>query len=311
MACRLLYDVICGKEPTILMHLFTEPEKDGLEVAGIEVIEKRGLIFLNGVVELGSVDAADRISGEVAEIASAPVHILQNTVGIGGRGDAEKFLHFVVPGSGELVDSEFVVDEGELEFVTEDDVEAIGEFVCFDADEGGFDQVDVVVPGVEAGVFEGGGGCSLEDGVEVGPEVVVSADDVFPEAGLGFVEAQAWGVGDDGVLVFAAGEAEFVEGVSGFVHGGEEGEGGAVAFVVGGDADVGVGEGGGEGVGGDVESGFVWWEVHVFKEVGAEGLLLFEGEGAGEGFLVLVGGGVFDGVEDGGEVGAEGVEFAV
>ena len=82
--------------------------------------------------------------------------------------------------------------------------------------------------------------------------ISTAADEVFPEAGLGFVNAERNRFAERRAPVIG-GEALRVEGVAGFVKDAEEGVAEVLFVVAGGHADVVRAEVGAEGVDGDVE----------------------------------------------------------
>ena len=185
-------------------------------------------------------------------------------------------------------------------------MEVVGGFVCFDTDGGVGAAVDGGEKLVEVELAEVGEKF-LGAREPFFPEGAGAADVVFPEAGLGFVNAEGDGLAGGEVEV-GGGEALFVESVPGFVHDAEEGGGEVVVFVAGGEADVGGSEGGAEGVGGGVDAALVEVEAEGFGDFAIEGLLVGDGGGAVE-EIVRNGGGGFDGGGgDVGEVGADGVE---
>lgn len=113
-----------------------------------------GVFFREGGKELSGADIAEGVSGEVAKIAEGPMDILQAPFGIGFGSDSEKFFHFSVPCCGQIVYSEGAANELFFNFKAEDDVEAIGHFVGFDANEGGLYSVDGAVEFVEGHLFQ-------------------------------------------------------------------------------------------------------------------------------------------------------------
>ena len=230
-----------------------EPVAQGLKLAagegGFEVAE----FHCSLIEELRGIEVAERVGREVAEEAGAPVDVLQDAAGVGGRLDAEVLAVFFVPGGGEIGDAELVVEEGLLEFETHEDVEVVGDFVGFGTDERGADVVDreieVALRHVGERFAEGG----LCEGIEVLPETAAATDEVFPHARLRFVDAERDGfAGGEAVGVF--GEALIVDAVARFVEDAEEAAGEFVFVVAGGEAGVVRADAAAEGMMGDVEA---------------------------------------------------------
>ena len=205
-----------------------EPTEEGGGVCFLEG-GGDGVVLHGGAEELRGVEVAEGVGGEVAEAAHGPVNVLQATFGVAGWGHAEEFFEVGIPSGGDVFHFEVAVDELALEGEAEEDVEVVGGFVGFDADEGILRAVDGGEKGVEV---EGAqvGEEFLCAGEPLFPEGAGAADVVFPEAGLGFVNAEGHGVAG-GKVGLVGGEALFVESVACFVEDAEEG-GGEVVFVI-------------------------------------------------------------------------------
>ena len=63
-----------------------------------------GLIFHGGLEELGGIDIAQRVSGEVSESTHGPVDILKTAFRISLGSEAEEFFELVIPCSGNIGD---------------------------------------------------------------------------------------------------------------------------------------------------------------------------------------------------------------
>ena len=205
-----------------------EPAEEGGGVGFGEGVGD-GVVLHGGAEELRRVEVAERVGGEVAKASHGPVDILQAAFGVGGWGHAEEFLEFCVPSLRDVFDFELAVDELAFEREAKKDMEVVGGFVGFDPDEGVLRAIDRGEEGVEVESAEVGEEllCTWKPFL---PEGTGAADVIFPEAGLGFVNAKGDGVarGEVGLI---GGEALFVESVPGFVEHSEEG-GGEVVFVV-------------------------------------------------------------------------------
>lgn len=199
-------------------------------------------------------------------------------------------------------------------------MEVVGGFVGIDADGGIGGAIDGGEESIEVKLTEVGEEF-LGAREPFFPEGAGAADVIFPEAGLGFVDAEGDG-GAGGEMEVGGGEALLVEAVAGFVH--DAGEGGeeVVLIVAGGEADVGGAEGGAEGVGGGVDAALGEVEAEGFGDFAVEGFLVGDGGGAVEeiggdgGGFGDGGGGDFgelgaDAFEEGGDFGGLGAAFVL
>ena len=300
-----LHEVLREEGGAVLVDVFLHPAEEGEEVAFGEGGGNGGVV-LRGVEELGGVDVAEGVGREVAEAAHGPMDVLEAAFGVVFGFEAEEFFEGFVPGGGDVGDLEFAGEEGALELETEKDVEVVGGFVGLHADAGVGGSVDADEELVEVEFLKVG-----EELVGARepffPEGATTADVVFPESGLGFVNAEGDGL-TGGEVEVGGGEALFVEAVAGFVHDAEEGGGEVVFVVAGGEADVGGAEGGAEGVGGGVDAAALEVEAERFGDFVVEGLLGFDGGGAVE-VVERDGGGGFDGGRgDFGDFAADGVK---
>ena len=100
-----------------------------------QILLARAELGLHRLPQLRGDQAAERVAGEVAEAAGAPVHVLQAAERVGGNLDAEQAAHPLAPRAGQVGDGELAVDQRELELEAQDDVQRIGERVGGDADQ--------------------------------------------------------------------------------------------------------------------------------------------------------------------------------
>lgn len=85
---------------TMLVDMGAEPAEEGGEVALGELGVEGTEIARGSLHELSGVEIAEGVGGEVADESSAPVDILEDTIGIGGWGDSEEALVALIPGVG-------------------------------------------------------------------------------------------------------------------------------------------------------------------------------------------------------------------
>ena len=229
----------------------------------------------------------------------------QPSLSFSGR-KPKNFFELIIPSAGDVGDLEFAGEEGAFELETEKNMEVVGSFVGLDADGsigGAVDGGEELVEGDFSQMREE----FLGARIPLFPEGARAANVVFPEAGLGFVDAEGDGLAG-GEMEVGGGEALLVEAVAGFVHDAEEGGGEVVVFVAGGEADVGGAEGSTEGVLGGIDTALGEFEAKGFGDFAVEGFLGPDGaiaveEVGGDGV-----GGIDRGGGDLGEFGVDGVE---
>ena len=98
----------------------------------------KGKFFEN----LSGVEVAEDVGGEIPHASHRPVDILEASEGFGGGCDAEELFHFLVPDRGDIFGFDGAFDDHFFDFETENHMEAIGDFVGLDADEGGLNNID-------------------------------------------------------------------------------------------------------------------------------------------------------------------------
>src|SRR5690606_13970925 len=125
--------------------------------------------------ELHRDEVAERVGGEVAEVAGTPEHVLQHAEAVFGNVEAEVSLEFSVPGGGRVLDGQAGLQQVELELEAQQEEEVVGHFVGFDANERGLHLVERAkeVFGADARELFGEGG--LHARVEVVPEGAAAA----------------------------------------------------------------------------------------------------------------------------------------
>ena len=207
------------------------------------------------VEQLRCIEVPEGVGRKVAEAAHAPVDVLKTTAGVIRRGESEEVLKTFVPGRGNVCHFEGAVEEAALQFEPQKNVQIVGGFVGFDADEGKLGPVDRLEKIAHGNLFEiwkqfcGPWQPFL-------PEGFGAAHVVFPQTRLGLVDAKRHG-GAGGKPKVIGGQALLIQTVSRLVEDSEQGGcevGGVVAC---GEADVVRTEGGTERVGGRVNaSGF-------------------------------------------------------
>ena len=121
---------------------------------------------------------------------------------------------------GEVFHGEITTEESSLELEAKEDVEVVRGFVSFDTDGGVGGAVNSDEELIERNPAKVGEEF-LGARKPFFPEGARSADVVFPETGLGFVNAEGDGL-SGGEVEVVGGEALFVKPVTNFVHDSEE-----------------------------------------------------------------------------------------
>src|SRR5580700_7915695 len=80
----------CVEAPSVAMYVLGEPPLDRGEFAAAQVILTRAELRLYCLPKLCGDQAAERVAGEVAEAAGAPVHVLQAAECVGWNLDPEQ-----------------------------------------------------------------------------------------------------------------------------------------------------------------------------------------------------------------------------
>lgn len=134
-AGRLFHEVLREVGGAVLVDVFLHPVEERDEV-GFGKGRGDVCVFHRCFEELGGVDVAEGVGGEVAEAAHGPVDVLQAAFGVGFWTEAEELFELVIPGGGDVGDLEFAGEEGAFEFEAEEDVEVVGGFVGLNTDGG-------------------------------------------------------------------------------------------------------------------------------------------------------------------------------
>src|SRR5207249_4693289 len=127
----------------------------------------------------------------------------------------------LVPASRDVSHRQLSFDELQFDFEAQDDVQVVGDLVGFDTDERGRDSVDCPSDLRGRQFFEFWK-VPANDRVPVLPKSRAAANMIFPEARLGFVDAEGSGAAQGGAVVFG-GKPLLVKTVAGFVENAKEG----------------------------------------------------------------------------------------
>ena len=229
------------------MDVLTEPGGDGGDVALGDVIGDGADVGFHHMLHLGTVGAAQGVGGEVADGAAGPVAVLEAALGIVGHIHAQVLLVQPVPLGGHVLDLQGAVHELLLHLIADHDVQGIGQLVGLGADEGGLGLVGGTVQVVGGDVFQLLGEELLHLREDQLDELQAPADEILIKPGLTLVDAHAGTAAQAGAVVLGV-HAQIVQGMTALVDGGEDGEGGIVLVVMGGDSGVIGVEAQGEGV---------------------------------------------------------------
>src|SRR5689334_23559073 len=89
LAGRQLDDLLRRMPVAQLMDMAAQPGKQPGKVAAPDLI-LQGMAALIGFSELGGIEAAQRVSGKIAEHAERPMHVLKDALSGVGRPDADQ-----------------------------------------------------------------------------------------------------------------------------------------------------------------------------------------------------------------------------
>ena len=280
------------------------PVKERGKLALLDLCRDIGLLGDGLAVELGCQQVAQAVGGKVADVAHGPVYVLQYSQRVVGREDTQVLLHFGVPELWKIGELYLALQYQVFDLEAQHDVEVVGYLVGFDADEGGLDAVDGLIEGFDANPFQLSGKDLLETGQPEGPEAATAADDVLPHPGLRFVHAQRGAVAQDGAVVGAI-IALVVHAVTRFVNGGKEGHFELFGGQAGGEAHVGWGERGREGVRRKVLASVPKVKAEALDDLDAKIPLLVDVELLGKDGIVDCVAPLGDGLHQGNQIGLQ------
>ena len=119
----------------VLVNPLPEPFQKQAEPSSGDGCGEIGQIGFDRGHHLRGVDVAEGVGGEVADQSGAPVDVLENPFGCGGRADPEVLFESIVPGDRKIGHGELPTDEGPLEIEAEHDVKVVGHLVSLDTDQ--------------------------------------------------------------------------------------------------------------------------------------------------------------------------------
>ena len=164
------------------VNVFGQPILQAPELALAEVVIEVGHVASGGGHELGGVQIAEGVRREVTEPAKTPVDVLQAAACIIRWRKPEKLPKFLAPSCRQIGRQEIAGHQPLLQLEPQNDVQVVGRFVGFDADERRLDIVDSEQPLIQRNVAEGRGQCLASAGKKMLPEWPRRADLVFPQS---------------------------------------------------------------------------------------------------------------------------------
>ena len=170
--------------------MLAHPAQDGVKLSPGNLIRNVGMLCQHGVPQLDGSQVTQRIGREVADHATGPVNVLQHALGVIRRGDAQVVFHPGVPDFRQVRHLDGAFHQADLDLQAEHDVQVVGGFIGFHPDQAGLHLVDAAVEVLQAEVCHVFREEHLQGGIEEGPELPAAADQVFPQAGLRFVDGQ-------------------------------------------------------------------------------------------------------------------------
>src|SRR5262249_4397142 len=167
---------------------------------------------------------------EIADEAVAPVTVLQTSLRVAWRRDAEVALVRLVPGGGHVGDAQIAGDQGNLQLEPNEDVQVVGDLVGADAVGARRDMIDGAVEVLGVNVVQRLVKDLASARKKVPPERAGAADRVLPQPRLRLVNTQRHRLAHWGAIVLGE-QALVVQGVANLVQDAEE-PGAEVAQVV-------------------------------------------------------------------------------
>src|SRR5580698_6767343 len=149
LAGGVLGQLLRGIESSMHVNLFAEPREQLAEFAVRDFVVQRGNVTPGGGEELRGVKIAERIGGEVADHSARPVNVLQYAQGIVWDVECEKLLHFGIPGTRQIFDSDLAFEQGHFDFESQNNVQVVGDLVGLHANERRVHDVDGAVETIE------------------------------------------------------------------------------------------------------------------------------------------------------------------
>src|ERR1700678_3839147 len=97
------------------MDLLAEPAQQAAEIAASEGVVEVTELGPGGGEELGRVDVAQRVGGEIANQPGTPMDVLEAALCVVGRGDAQAFPVLLIPRRGEVANRQVPGEQGLLQ----------------------------------------------------------------------------------------------------------------------------------------------------------------------------------------------------
>ena len=208
---------------------------------GGEISRRHGGVHVHGALHplqhLGAVSAAQGIGGEISDGPAGPVAVLQDAAPVIRHLQAKVIPHLLPPEGGQLRRVQAILDQKLFQLIAEQDMQAVGELIRLRADEGGPGDIHRPVQ-----VLRRNARRLLreqlpqlgEKGAGKGP---APAQQVLKEAALALMDAH----GDPGAqagIRDVLPDMELIQGVPPLMDHAEQGAGGIIQVIVGGDAHV-------------------------------------------------------------------------
>src|SRR5262245_46251184 len=103
------------------MHLLAQPAQEPAEVSLLELFLQVSQFPRRCGEELLGEEIAECVGGKIADEAVAPVTVLQTALRVAWRRGAEIALVGLIPGGGQIGDSQIAGDQGDLQLESNED----------------------------------------------------------------------------------------------------------------------------------------------------------------------------------------------
>ena len=109
-------DKLAGTETlSVTVNVLAQPGEQGFVIVGRNAVVEIGDVLPGLFEKLCRVQVAEGVGGKIAEDTHGPMDVLQASIAVGRRGNAQKFLHLRIPGLGRFARCEVAGDERPLD----------------------------------------------------------------------------------------------------------------------------------------------------------------------------------------------------
>ncbi len=172
------------------VDIFYQPAVQCFEASAAHLIGNLWKGFQGFTEELSCEDIPESVSLEVsADRPGKPVHILHHAVSVIWWNDAQVRPVALAPGFSQVTHRQGSFQQGDLEIEAQHDMQVVGDFVGFGADQCAGDFVYCPVKFIQCGVAQLLREGLLQERKTVFPKLAAAPHDILPQPGLALVQA--------------------------------------------------------------------------------------------------------------------------